>query len=159
MIIFAVVIPSCKRPGNYYPTAFFATTITETHPEVFSKLRQSRCRSRYLSISFDLFDLEHADIANKIINLIIRDLGTKVFRRHIFDHVRLIENDRSVIRQHWAIITVTQSKVGKKQVVVDNYYVGFPRAVAHSRDEARIEVRALLSKASIRTSIDVPPEW
>ena len=43
-------------------------------------------------------------------------------------------------------------------MMIDDDDVGFLRAVAHSRDEARIEVGTLLAQTSFGARIDVTPE-
>src|SRR6266404_3065889 len=70
----------------------------------------------------------------------------------------LVQNNGRVIRQHRAICTITQSKIGKEEVMIYNDDISIDRALAHPGDEARLEVRALLTETSIGARVDMPPE-
>jgi hypothetical protein len=85
-------------------------------------------------------------------------LRPEVFRSHVLDQVRFVENHRCVIRQNRAIAVVAQIQIGKEEVMVDDDDVSFLRAIPHARDEAGIEVGTLLAQARLGTRVDVAPE-
>src|SRR5215210_5945291 len=50
-------------------------------------------------LDFRLVDREHPEIADEIVDLVVRHLCAEVLRSHFFDEMRFVENDRGVIRQ------------------------------------------------------------
>ena len=98
------------------------------------------------------------DVSHKVINLVIRNLRAEIFRSDIFNEVSFVQDHCRVIRQHAPIRTVAQCEVGEKQVMVHDDDISLGGAITHARDEARIKVRTLLSRASFGAGIDMSPE-
>src|SRR4029453_8717632 len=70
----------------------------------------------------------------------------------------LIEDHRSVIRQHRAIHSIAQIQISKEEMMIYHNDIRLLSAVSHAGDEARVKLRTLLAQATLGACVDVTPE-
>ena len=97
------------------------------------------------------------DIANQLLKLVVAHADAEVSSRDVFDLVRFVENHRGVLRDDAAEILVLHRQVREEQVMIDDDDVALVRALVHLRDEAALELLALLSRAKLAPRIDLVP--
>src|SRR6185436_17994458 len=70
----------------------------------------------------------------------------------------LIEDHRSVIRQHRAVHSIAQIQIGKEKMMIYDNDIRLLSAIPHTGDEARVKLGTLLAQATLRACVDVTPE-
>ncbi len=91
-------------------------------------------------------------------NAIVADRNAEILARDVFDLVRFVEDHGVIIGQDAAfVVLVFQREVGEEEVVVDDDDVAFGGALVHQRNEAALEVGALLAGAEIAARIHLAP--
>src|SRR5260370_30642950 len=93
--------------------------------------------------------------ARQLLEPEIRNLPSEIVAGHVFHLVSFIESHRRVFRQDATKIVLLQRQVRKKQMMVYDDQIGFLRALVHARQETWIERRAILSRASIPSRVQL----
>src|SRR6188474_350264 len=70
----------------------------------------------------------------------------------------LIEDHRSVIRQHRAVHSIAQIQIGKEEMMIYDNDIRLLSAIPHAGNEARVKLGTLLAQATLRACVDVTPE-
>ena len=102
------------------------------------------------------------DISPQFLEPVIADRHAEILPGHILDFVRFIEHHRMIFRQDAAfgvaiLQHLFQGQVGKEQVMVDDDDVARLRPLVHQRQEAALELFALLAGAKVAARVDFGP--
>ena len=98
------------------------------------------------------------DVARVVIEPVVADRASEVLRRDVLELVRLVDDGVAARRNHFAERALPHRGVGAEQVVIDDDDVGLRGALAHLRDEAVVELRAVGADAVLAGRRDLGPE-
>ena len=100
--------------------------------------------------------LQH--IAPQILEPVAADGDAEILAGDILQLVRLVEHDRVILGQNAAgQLLILQRQIGEEEMVIDDDDVALGRALVHQRDEAALELLALLAGAQIAARVDLGP--
>jgi hypothetical protein len=94
----------------------------------------------------------------QVVHAVVADRDAEVLRRDVLELVRLVHDRIAAMRDDLAVRVLPHRGVGAQQVVVDDDDVGFRGALAHSRDVAVVELRAVDPDAVLGAGGDLLPE-
>ncbi len=101
---------------------------------------------------------QHRDIPPQILETITADRDAEILAGHILQLMRFIEDYSMILGQDAAgVLFVLEREVGEEEVVVDDDDVALQRALVHERDEAALELLALLTAAKIAPRVQLGP--
>src|SRR5262249_40194477 len=89
---------------------------------------------------------------------IVGNLAAEIVARDVFHFMRFIENDGGIFGKDAAEVVLLEREVGEKEMVIHDDEVGVFGALVHRRDEALIELGALLAGAGVAASVEAHPE-
>ena len=97
-------------------------------------------------------------IARQFLDAIVADADPEVLGGHLFQVVRLVENDGVVTWDHFAVGGFFKGEVGEEEVMVDDDDIGRRRLLAHTRDETAVVPLTTLAQAGLAGSAEFTPD-
>ena len=127
-------------------------------PEELRRLLRHRDQDAIQLLAAELLAMRQpSHIARQILHLAARNRYAEVLPGDVLHLVGFVENHGGIVGDDRAALVFLHREIGEEQMVIDDDQVAFAGLLVHARDEAALELRALLAAAQLAARVHLGP--